>query len=39
MIKQHLGTYEDLVNLTKKIIEEIKEDIRNGRYDKIEMKK
>jgi len=29
-------TYEDLVKLTKKIIEEIKEDIRNGRYDKIE---
>ena len=31
-------TYEDLVNLTKKIIKEIKEDIRNGRYDKIENK-
>lgn len=31
-------TYDDLVNLTKKIIKEIKEDIRNGRYDKIENK-
>ena len=29
-------TYDDLVKLTKKIIEEIKEDIKNGRYDKIE---
>jgi glycosyltransferase involved in cell wall biosynthesis len=34
--KTAFRTYEDLVNLTKKIIEEIKEDIRNGRYDKIE---
>ena len=34
--KTAFRTYEELVKLTKKIIEEIKEDIRNGRYDKIE---
>jgi glycosyltransferase involved in cell wall biosynthesis len=37
--KTAFRTYEDLVNLTKKIIEEIKEDIKNGRYDKIENEK